>query len=234
MKKTELELIVSDDTANRQSREDKDRLFKRYEVIGKSLGSARRLEIIDLLADGPRTVEDVAAATGMSIANASQHLRNLHTAGLLKVKREGSYAYYSLSIQSDITTLWDSLRALAHTVDPGLRFEKLELSAIGPSTLEKKLDDPTVRVVDVRSIHDFNGGRIRKAQSIPLELLEAHLSDLDADCEYVVYDRGGSSPLAGMARTVLIQAGFKVRQLDGGFEKWKAEGRPSTRSIALG
>ena len=147
MKKTELELIVSDDTANRQSREDKDRLFKRYEVIGKSLGSARRLEIIDLLADGPRTVEDVAAATGMSIANASQHLRNLHTAGLLKVKREGSYAYYSLSIQSDITTLWDSLRALAHTVDPGLRFEKLELSAIGPSTLEKKLDDPVRHIM---------------------------------------------------------------------------------------
>lgn len=218
--------------ADRDEREERERLFKRYEVIGKSLGSARRLEIIDLLVDGPRTVEDVAASTSMSVANTSQHLRQLHNAGLLKVRREGSYAHYSLAVESDITLLWNAIRTLAHTIDPGLRFERLDIAGVSADQLEKVLDDPRYTVIDVRSALDFAGGRIRSSISIPLESLETRVNGLDPDAEYIVYDQGPPSMLGDLARSILLQAGYEAKLLHGGYNAWKTAGRATTRSIA--
>jgi rhodanese-related sulfurtransferase len=124
------------------------------------------------------------------------------------------------------------MRSLAHCVDPGLRFERLTLPSVSCEQLQERLDEPNLVVIDVRSAHDYNGGRIRSALSIPLDSLESRISELETEREYCVYDRGATSTLAGVARTILSQAGCNVRMLDGGYSRWKGEGRPTTRSIA--
>lgn len=200
-------------------------LFESIAVMGKAFSSPRRLELLDLLAQGPRTVDQLARASKQSVANASQHLKGLHAAGLLTREREGTRVRYELA-GDDVLRLWLALRdtsaqRLAEVERSARDYLGKEAEAIGRDELLERMRRRDVVVIDVRPADEFESGHIEGAQSIPLDQLEKHLSELsEGDREVIAYCRGPFCVMAHEAVHRLRAAGLSARRLEDGWPEW--------------
>lgn len=207
------------------SRQTKDALFEAIAVMGKAFASPRRLELIDLLAQGTRTVEELARASGQSTANTSQHLLSLHASGLVTREREGTRVRYSLAGQ-DVVRLWLELRdasatRLAEVERAARNYLGPDVEAISREQLLPRLGSKHVVLVDVRPTEEFDAGHIDGALSIPLEELDERLAELPADCEIVAYCRGALCAYAHEAVRRAQANGRQARRLEGGWPEWQ-------------
>jgi rhodanese-related sulfurtransferase/DNA-binding HxlR family transcriptional regulator len=203
----------------------KEALFEAIAVMGKAFASPRRLELIDLLAQGPRGVEEVARASGLSTANASQHLQALHAAGVVSRERDGTRVNYGLAGQ-DVLQLWLDLRDASATrvaeVERAARnYLGDEVEAISRDALLKRLRRSDVVLVDVRPAEEFDAGHIQGALSIPLDELDERIAELPAGSEIVAYCRGAFCAYAHEAVRMLRAEGRSARRLEGGWPEWQ-------------
>jgi rhodanese-related sulfurtransferase len=213
-------------------REFKDRLFEQFARIGKALASPKRLEILDLLAQGERAVEEIARETAMPVASASQHLQVLKGARMVESRREGPYAYYQLADEAVFRT-WQAVRALGETrlaeidrvVETFLE-NRDALEAVGAAALMERLSDGNVVVLDVRPEEEYRAGHIPGALSVPVDALEAALQALPKDKEIVAYCRGPYCVFSDEAVTLLRSRGYQARRLAEGLPDWRAKGLP--------
>jgi len=192
--------------------------------MGKAFSSPRRLELLDLLAQAPRSVEELARASEQSTANTSQHLLALRSAGLVTRTREGTRVVYAFAGE-DALRLWLSLRdasvARLGEVERAARdYLGEEVETIGRAELLERLREGNIIVVDVRPEVEFAAGHIENARSIPLEELERRLAELPPDREVVAYCRGRFCADAHEAVRRLNDAGRSARRLEGGWPEW--------------
>jgi rhodanese-related sulfurtransferase/biotin operon repressor len=209
----------------------KQALFEAIAVMGKAFASPRRLELLDLLAQAPRSVEELARESGQSTANASQHLQALHAAGMLTRTREGTRVVYAIAGE-DALRLWLALRdaSMAHLgeVERAARdYLGDEVESIGREELLERLGKGDVVLVDVRPEEEFAAGHIEGARSIPLSELERRLAELPPDREVVAYCRGPFCAYAHDAVRRLQAAGRDAKRLDVGLPEWRLAGLPS-------
>src|SRR5215210_6847132 len=201
------------DTGNR-----KGALFEAIAVMGKAFASPRRLELLDLLAQAPRTVDELAQAIEQSTANTSQHLQALHAAGLVTRAREGTSVRYSLA-GDEVLELWLALRAtstvrLAEVERAARDYLGEDVEAIGRDELRKRLRRGDVVLIDVRPGEEFDAGHIDGARSIPIDELDERLAELPTDREVVAYCRGPFCAYAHEAVRQLRAAGRTARRLE--------------------
>ncbi|MDQ4111987.1 MAG: metalloregulator ArsR/SmtB family transcription factor [Actinomycetota bacterium] len=207
----------------------KNALFAEFAAVGKALASPGRLELLDLLAQGPRSVEALADAADLAISTCSAHLQILREAGLVETRRDGRRIYYSL-VADDVAGLWDDLRRVALRHRP--HTERACAAYLGPEdteavtteTLLARIADGEIVILDVRPEPEYAGGHLPSALHIPVEELAARLSELPADREIVAYCRGRYCVLAHDAVRLLRQRGFRAsRAVDGALE-WRIAG----------
>src|SRR3954464_4244007 len=206
------------------SRKEKDALFEAIAVMGKAFASPRRLELLDLLAQAPRTVDDLARASEQSTANTSQHLQALHAAGLVTRTREGTSVRYALA-DDEVLSLWLSLREvslvrLAEVERAAREYLGGDVDAIGRDELIARMRSGEVVLVDVRPSEEFEAGHIEGARSVPLDELEERLAELPADREVVAYCRGPLCAYAHDAVRRLRATGREARRLEEGWPEW--------------
>jgi rhodanese-related sulfurtransferase len=216
----------------------KTALFEAIAVMGKAFASPRRLELLDLLAQGPRGVEELARASGQSTANTSQHLQALHAAGMVSRRREGTRVRYALA-GDDVLALWLAMRdasaaRLAEVERAARDYLGDEVEAIGRDELVQRLGRGDVVLVDVRPAEEFAAGHIEGARSIPLAELEQRLTELPAEREVVAYCRGPFCAYAHEAVRRLHAAGRPARRLDEGWPEWQLAADGSTGSTRRG
>lgn len=207
------------------SRRAKDALFEAIASMGKAFASPRRLELIDLLAQGPRTVEELARATAQSTANTSQHLQALHTAGAVDRQREGIRVRYRLA-GDDVLELWLALSAIsagriAEVERAAHEYLGEPVEAITQDELKARLQKGDLVLVDVRPEEEFEAGHIQGAVSIPVDELSDRLGELPQDAEIIAYCRGPLCAYAHNAVRRLRSAGHAARRLEGGWPEWK-------------
>jgi rhodanese-related sulfurtransferase/DNA-binding transcriptional ArsR family regulator len=213
-------------------REFKDRLFEQFARIGKALASPKRLEILDLLAQGERTVEEIARETAMPVASASQHLQTLKGVRMLESRREGLYAYYRLADEG-VFRAWQTVRALGEThlaeIDrlvAAYLSDRDSLEAVCAEELLAKMRDEGVIVLDVRPEEEYRAGHIPGARSVPEERLEAYLEEIPKDREVVAYCRGPYCVFSDEAVAFLRSRGYRARRLAEGLPDWRAASLP--------
>ena len=214
----------------------KDALFEAIAVMGKAFASPRRLELLDLLAQAPRTVDELARVSGQSTANTSQHLQGLHAAGLVTRAREGTSVRYALA-NEEALALWLALRdvsvsQLAEVERAARDYLGDEVDAIGRDELITRMRKGDVVLVDVRPNEEFEAGHVKGARSVPLRELEDRLAELPADREIVAYCRGPFCAYAHEAVRRLQAAGRSARRLEDGWPEWRLASRPRARSRA--
>ena len=210
----------------------KSDLFTQFARVGKALSNANRLELLEFLAQGSRSVESLANVTKLSIANTSQHLQQLRQSGLVTSRKEGLKVYYSLS-GDDVIALLDSLRDVAerHLSDVDKLVNtyltaKDSLDPIPASELIEKVKQDLVTVLDVRPKEEFEAGHVQGAINIPIEELQQHLKDFEPGQEVIAYCRGPHCILAFDAVAQLRKGGLQARRLENGFPEWKVAGLP--------
>lgn len=215
----------------------KSDLFSQFARVGKALSNANRLEILEFLAQGSRSVESLANIAKLSIANTSQHLQQLRQSGLVVSRKEGLHVYYSLS-GDDVISLLDSVRNVAerHISDVDMLVNtyltaKDNLDPIHATELLERAKQDLITVLDVRPKEEFQAGHVRGAINIPIEELEQHLELLDRSQEIVAYCRGPHCILAFDAVARLRENGFQARRLESGFPEWKIAGLPVENEI---
>jgi rhodanese-related sulfurtransferase len=215
---------------------DKNALFEAVAVMGKAFASPTRLELLDLLAQAARTVDELARASGQSSANTSQHLQALHAAGMVTRAREGTSVRYSLAGEEALA-LWLALRdasvAQLGEVERAARdYLGADVEAIGRDELVARLGRGDVVLVDVRPREEFEAGHIDGARSIPVDELEQRMAELPADREVIAYCRGPFCAYAHDAVRRLRDAGRDAKRLDVGWPEWRLAGLPSTQTRA--
>ena len=205
----------------------KDALFDGFAEVAKALGNGRRAELIDVLAQGERHVDELAAEIGQSIANTSFHLRTLATIGLVATRRDGNRIYYRLASEQ-VAALWASLRAVAvahHDAIDDLATAYLghrdDLEQVRRHELARRLAEGDVIVIDVRPDAEYAAGHIAGALSIPIERLARQLRHLPADVDVVAYCRGPYCVFADEAVQLLRRRGRHARRLEDGFPEWR-------------
>ena len=215
------------------SENPKRTLFARFAETAKALGHGRRLEILELLAQGERSVEALAERVGLSIANASQHLRLMHRTGLLASRRDGKRILYRLNDPS-VLELTAALQRVAERnvadvreVIRGYFHERDALEPVSRKELSQRLRDGLVTVLDVRPEDEYAAGHVSKAINIPLRELTRRLRQIPKKREVVAYCRGPYCVLAFEAVAILRGRGFKARRLEDGYPEWKAAGLPT-------
>ena len=210
----------------------KDALFDAFAEVAKALASGRRAEIVDVLAQGERSVEEVAEELGQSVANTSHHLRALARAGLVRTRRDGTRIFYGLA-SDRVAGLWAALRDVAAEHVAGI--ERLTeaymgdrdgLEAITRDELAARLRRGEVVVLDVRPEPEFKAGHIAGARSVPVGELRRSLRGLPKDAEVVAYCRGPYCVYADDAVRELHRLGRRARRLEDGFPEWKRAGLP--------
>ena len=204
--------------------------------IGKVLASPVRLQLLDLLRQGPLNVEALAEAAGVSVANASQHLQQMRSARLVATERRGQQVEYRLADES-VSFLFGALRELAEALLPELDRLRRELHALSPEEREELLSRirrGEVTLLDVRPAHEYRAGHLPGARSIPLAELSSRLDELPRDREVVAYCRGPYCPLASEAVAVLAAAGYRARHLDLGVPELRRRFRVITGDGAPG
>lgn len=174
----------------------KDQLFEQFARIGKALANPHRLELLDILAQSERTVEDLARETGMSVANTSRHLQELRAARLVEVRREGHYGYHRLADER-VFGAWRAIRELGEArlaeIDRLLGtylVDRESLEAVRAEELVAKMREDGVVVLGVRPEEEYRAGHIPGSRSVPVEMLEAYLEEIPKDREVVAYCRG--------------------------------------------
>ncbi len=217
---------------------DPKMLFVQFAAVAKSLGHAHRLELLEQLAQGERSVEVLADRTNLSIANTSQHLQHLRRAGLATSRREGKFIYYRLAGDA-VLDLLAALRRIAERnvaeVDRVVRsyFQaRDELEPVSRKELRRRLREGSVTVLDARPEDEFALGHVPGALNIPLRALKARLSELNPAQEIVAYCRGPYCVLSYEAVAALRAKGFKARRLEDGFPEWRAAGLSVVTGIA--
>ena len=214
-------------------------LFTQFARIGKALGNANRLELLEFLAQGERSVEKLSKVAGLSVANTSQHLQQLRQTGLVVARKQGLQVFYSLS-DDDVITLLDTLRAVGERhlaevnrlVDSYLTV-KDELEPLPREELIQRARDGLVTVLDVRPPEEYAAGHVPGAINIPLAELEQRLDELGDDQQVVAYCRGPHCILAFDAVAKLRQRGYDARRLQDGFPEWKVAGLPVERQAGI-
>jgi rhodanese-related sulfurtransferase/DNA-binding HxlR family transcriptional regulator len=207
-------------------------LFTHFARVGKALGNANRLELLEFLAQGERSVDELAKVSGLTVANTSQHLQQLRQTGLVRCHKEGLKVFYSLS-GDDVITILYALRGVAerHVAD----VEKLvntyltvkdELEPLPRQELLDRVRDGLVTVLDVRPPEEYAAGHVPGAVNVPLSELERYMKVLDPELEIVAYCRGPHCVLAFDAVANLRKKGLKARRLEDGYPEWKTAGLP--------
>lgn len=209
----------------------KQRLYSQFARVGRTLASERRLELLDLLAQGPRHVEALAAEAEMSVANVSQHLQILRNARLVEADREGTKVLYRLADER-VLHLWLALRSVAESrlaevgqVVREFAVRGVDEPALPRDELERLVEKGEVFLIDVRPAVEYQHGHLPGAVSLPLDELPAHLEELPRDRCIVAYCRGAYCLFADEAVATLRRHGFDAFRLEGGWPEWKAEGR---------
>jgi rhodanese-related sulfurtransferase/DNA-binding transcriptional ArsR family regulator len=214
------------------SREAKNALFDAFASVAKVLASGRRAEIVDLLAQGERSVEDIAEEIGQTVANTSQHLQQLLRSGVVSSRRQGTRIYYRLS-STAVTELWAAVRRVAseHVAE----LDRLAASYLGDRStmdtlthteLSERMTAGDVVVLDVRPEPEFRAGHIAGAVSIPLKELEARLNELPTAQTVVAYCRGPYCVFADEAVRMMRRQDIPAVRLESGYPEWEAAGLP--------
>ena len=218
------------------SRRFKTAIFEQFARIGKAISNPSRLELLDLLCQGPRTVEVLAKEANLGLANTSQHLKALKTARLVETEKSGLFVTYRLA-DDQVCQFFRSLRNLAETRLTEVREITREflanrqgLEPVNRDALLNKVREGAVTVLDVRPAEEYRAGHIPGALSIPLKELERRLSDLPRDREVVAYCRGPYCVLAVEAVEILRSRGFSAFRLEENVQDWREEGLP----VAIG
>ncbi len=209
----------------------KDALFAEFAAVGKALGSPKRLELLDLLAQATRSVEELAAAAGLGLSTCSSHLQALREAGLVDARREGKRVYYSLS-GDDVAALWATLRTVAHRRRP--HTEPARRAYLGPDDTEEvstaellhRVGAGDVLVLDVRPEPEYAAAHLPGAVHIPVDELAGRLAELPTDREVVAYCRGRYCVLAHDAVRLLAAHGLRARRAAEGVLEWRLAGVP--------
>ena len=221
-------IYVKGDTVSIRS--PKRALFDQFAAVAKALGHAHRLELLEQLAQGERSVEILAERAGLSIANASQHLQHMRRAGLVTTRRDGKFVFYRLADEG-VLDLLSALRRIAERniadVERIIRSyfaDRDKLEPVSREELLQRVRAGDVTVLDVRPADEFALGHLPGAVNIPLRELEKRLGELDRSREIVAYCRSHYCVLSYEAVAALRVRGFKARRLTEGFPEWRAEG----------
>jgi ArsR family transcriptional regulator len=210
----------------------KQAVFAALAELAKALASPHRIEIVELLGQGERSVEGVAARLGLSVANASQHLRLMRAAGVLTSRRRGKRVLYGLGdpavvdLMSALGRLGERNVAEVQATVRGYFNARDAMEAVSRSELAERLKDGLVTVLDVRPEDEFAAGRVPSAVNIPLRELLDRLGDLPRGRQVVAYCRGPYCVLSFEAVALLREHGFDARRLEDGFPEWSAAGLP--------
>ena len=210
----------------------KHQLFAEFARVGKALSHGNRLELIEFIAQGEQSVEELAKKSGLTTANTSQHLQQLRHAGLVTTRKDGLKVFYSLS-GDDVITLLDALRTVAerHVAEvdrlvSSFLYKKDDLEPIHNQELLDRVNQGIVTIIDVRPAEEFQSGHIAGAINIPATELENGLDELPAEKEIVAYCRGPHCVLAFDAVEKLRSLGRDARRLEAGFPEWRQAGLP--------
>ncbi|MGK5091960.1 metalloregulator ArsR/SmtB family transcription factor [Deltaproteobacteria bacterium TL4] len=210
----------------------KKELFEQLARLTKALSHGNRLELLELLAQGRRSVDALAKASGLSIANTSQHLRQLQRVGLVSTQKESQFVYYQLADES-VVGLFGILRRIAESslaeVEKLVRTYITARDTLEPVSAEDlllRIKNGLVTVIDMRPKEEFEAGHIAGAINIPLQELERRLVELDCSQEIVAYCRGPYCMLAVEAVSILNTKGYHAQRLENGFPEWKQTGFP--------
>jgi rhodanese-related sulfurtransferase/DNA-binding MarR family transcriptional regulator len=210
----------------------KSALFDALASVARALGSGRRAEIVDVLAQGERSVEEIADEIDQSVANTSQHLQVLARAGLVRTRREGTRVFYRLA-SDRVGDLWAAVRDVAarHVAEVNVLADEYlgardELEQLSADELEQRLARGDVVLLDVRAEREYRAGHIAGARSAPLSELQSLLPTLPQRREIVAYCRGPYCVYADDAVRLLRTRGLKARRLDVGFPEWRRAGLP--------
>lgn len=214
-------------------RQKKNELFNQLARVGKALGNGKRLELVDLLAQGERSVEHLAAAAGLGLSTASAHLQVLKQAGLVSTRKEGTRIHYTLA-GLDVARLYGQMRTVAvdrmaeaeRARDDYLHGERATAPGeqdqeVGRDELLARVSDGEVTVVDVRPAEEYAAGHIPGAVSIPLDELQQRIDELPPGQQVVAYCRGAYCVLAYEAVDLLRAAGREARRLQDGMLEWR-------------
>jgi len=208
----------------------KDSLYEQFARIGKAISAPKRLELLDLLCQGPRTVEALAEQAALSIANASQHLQVLRGARLVEAEKKGLYVEYRLA-NEDVARFYLSLRGLAESrlaeVEQVTRtyFEQRgAMEAVASDELLRRVKSGDVVVLDVRPTEEFVAAHLPGAISIPVDELRSRLKELPKNRDIVAYCRGPYCVMAIEAVELLRKKGFKAHRMEQGVTEWRARG----------
>jgi rhodanese-related sulfurtransferase len=211
----------------------KNALYEQLTRVSRALANPHRLELVDLLAQGERTVEALARESSLSVANTSQHLQVLREARLVETRKEGLYVHYRLAgptvfalVQSVRNVAEAQLADMQRVVDTYLEDRK-SLDAVGREELLERVRAGEVVVIDVRPADEYAAGHIPGALSLPITELEARMSKLPRRREVVAYCRGPYCVYADEAVRLLRAHGRKARRLHEGFPEWRAAGLPT-------
>jgi rhodanese-related sulfurtransferase/DNA-binding transcriptional ArsR family regulator len=213
-------------------RNPKRALFSQFAAVAKSLGHAHRLELLEQLAQGERSVDVLAQRTGLSIANASQHLQHMLRASLIANRRDGKFIFYRLADDAVLDLLASLRRIAERNVAEVARvvrdyFDSRDaMEAVSRKELVHRLRAGSVTVLDVRPEDEFALGHLPGALNIPLRELEARLGEIDPKQEVVAYCRGPYCVLSYEAVAALRARGFKARRLEDGLPEWRVAGLP--------
>ncbi len=210
-------------------------LFTQFARVGKALSNGNRLQLLEFLAQGERSVEELSKVAGLTVANTSQHLQQLRQTGLVTSRKVGLKVYYCIS-SNDVIDLLDALRLVAerHVADVERLVNtyltvKDSLEPVPRAELLARVRNGLVTVLDVRPPEEYAAGHVPGAINIPLHELEQRLEELGKDQEIVAYCRGPHCVLAFDAVARLREKGLKARRLEDGYPEWKAEGLPVER-----
>jgi rhodanese-related sulfurtransferase len=219
-----------------EKRRFKDELFEQFARIGKALSSGRRLELLELLAQAERSVEDLAAGTGQSVANTSQHLQVLRHAQLVDTRREGNYIRYRLA-DPKVLRVWLAMRDLGEArfaeigrlVETVLK-DRRDLEPVTCTELQRRIREGSAVVLDVRPVEEYAAGHIAGARSIPVSEVRARMKEIPKKQLVVAYCRGPYCVFADQAVELLRTSGYRALRLDVGFPDWQSKGMPVERA----
>jgi rhodanese-related sulfurtransferase len=215
-----------------KGREFKDAVFEQFARIAYAFSSSKRLELIDVLAQGERDVDSLSKQAAMTVANTSRHLQLLKNARLVVTRREGARIFYRLA-DDDVFSCWKALQSLAQSRLAEVRelaqsylHDRNTLESISLLDLQRRIANDEVIVIDVRPVEEFRQAHIKGALSIPLAELKNRLQEIPKDSEIVAYCRGPYCVLAPEAIALLATAGYHVLRLDEGLPEWRKAGLP--------
>ncbi|TMM20412.1 MAG: metalloregulator ArsR/SmtB family transcription factor [Actinobacteria bacterium] len=216
----------------------KDAMFDAFAEVAKAMASGRRAELVDVLAQGERSVDELASEIDQSVANTSHHLHVLASAGLLVSRRQGTRVIYGLASKR-VSDLWTAMQEVASAHVAGLDRltesylgDRSELEAVSRKELARRLEE--VVVVDVRPVVEYEAGHVAGARSIPVAELRRRLRALPKDVEVVAYCRGRYCAYADEAVRELRRRGYEARRLEDGFPEWRRAGLPVASAAQSG